>query len=189
MKIWVTSDTHFYHTKLMEYEGRPANFNEVIISNWNKLVAPDDSIIHLGDVILDRHSELQGIMGQLNGRKILCRGNYDYESNEWYMNRGFCFVTDYYVYENVAFSHAPLTPLPYQTFKPQSKDEEFAVKPVDLNIHGHFHRSKDRNRPGVKDPYYGHDYYEQHKDKYHLVQIEDTLAPFLLDDILVTHNL
>ena len=155
----------------------------------NDLVAQDDIVIHLGDVILGRNSELFSIMEQLKGKKILCRGNHDHESDQWYTKRGFDFVCDYYVYNNIAFSHAPLTPLPMQTMKQHSKDEGFVFKTVDLNIHGHFHRGKHRGQPGMRDRYYSNEYFEESRKKYHLVQIEDTLSPVLLSDILAKHEL
>lgn len=30
MKIWLTTDTHFNHKKMIEYCGRPENFEEII---------------------------------------------------------------------------------------------------------------------------------------------------------------
>lgn len=184
MKTFVISDTHFNHAKLMEYENRPENFNELIIKNWNKLVTPEDLVIHLGDVILGRNSELSGITGRLNGTKVLARGNHDNESVGWYMKRGFSFVADYFVFDNIAFSHAPLTPLPNQTLRQRSKEEVFVLKPVDLNIHGHFHRGKHRGQPGMPDRYYDHTYFDANRDKYKLVQIEDTFSPYLLEHLL-----
>lgn len=55
--IYVTSDTHFCHNKPFIYEDRGfkniEEMNDTIIENWNKLVKPDDTVIHLGDVMLN----------------------------------------------------------------------------------------------------------------------------------------
>lgn len=186
MKIFIISDTHWNHENIKKYENRPENFNEVIIRNWQKLVSPEDLVIHLGDVIFARAIELPSIMAQLPGRKILCRGNHDGKGIEYYMEKGFDVVVDYFVYDNIAFSHAPLTPLPYQTAKEKGKDSTFSKKIVDLNIHGHFHRGKHRGKPGFLDKYYEWDYYNSWRKKYHLIQIEDELRPFSLEEVLAT---
>jgi calcineurin-like phosphoesterase family protein len=189
MNIWIISDTHFNHAKMVEYCGRPKNFNDILIKKWNKVVTPDDMVIHLGDVILGQNSALEGILATLPGRKILCRGNHDHESNIWYMNKGFAFVCDYFVYNDLAFSHAPLTPLPNQTIKQHSKDDVFSHKPVRLNIHGHFHNGNHRNNPKIKDRYYDYEYYDKHRSSYHLITIEDgLLSPVSLESLLVVHK-
>lgn len=169
MKVWIISDTHWNHKKILEYENRPANFNEIIIERWNKVVRDTDLVIHLGDVILGHDGDLPGIMAQLRGRKVLCRGNHDHKSDIWFMERGFAFACDYFVYKHIAYSHVPITPLP--------TDAQY-------NIHGHFHRGVHRGPNVVRDDYYDAKYYRENQDKYHLIQIEDTLAPFLLENIL-----
>lgn len=165
--IWVISDTHFYHDNIIKFENRPKDFNEQIIHNWNSLVGHDDTVIHLGDVIfgMNKAENLAKIMRRLNGKKILCIGNHDNAEPMSYMDAGFDFVVDYFVLNGIAFSHAPLTPLP---------------EGVTKNIHGHFHRGVHRN-PDIPDRHYDKDYYKWHEEKYHLIQIEDDLKPVDLE--------
>jgi calcineurin-like phosphoesterase family protein len=174
MKLWVIADTHFYHENIKRYQSRPDDFNEQIIRNWNKLVAYDDVVIHLGDVILGRDQEttLPSIMATLPGKKILCRGNHDPKPAEWYMDRGFDFACDYFVYKDLAFSHAPLTPLPFRALSSNPQ-------PVSRNIHGHFHRSGGGGGETATypDKYYDSAYYRANRGRYILVHIEDTLGP------------
>lgn len=181
MKLWVIADTHFNHENIKHYQCRPHDFNEVIIRNWNKAVAYDDVVIHLGDVILGRDQEqaLPSIMATLPGKKILCRGNHDPKPAEWYMARGFDFACDYYVYRDLAFSHAPLTPLPFRSLSS-------SPQPVRLNVHGHFHRPKDNvgKVAAYPDKYYDSAYYKARRYKYILVHIEDTLGPVPLDGVI-----
>lgn len=183
MRIWIIADTHFYHENIKRYQGRPDDFNEQIIRNWNRLVAYDDVVIHLGDVIfgLDKEQRLPSLMASLPGKKILCRGNHDPKPAEWYMKHGFDFACDYYVYKDIAFSHAPLTPLPPQTLVSDGRL-------VNLNVHGHFHKGGQRQAetpaPIHKDNYYNSTYYRENRDKYLLVQIEDELRPMLLEELL-----
>ncbi len=182
MNIFVISDTHFYHENIKKYENRPEDFNELLIANWNKMVKWNDTVIHLGDVIfgIGKKEKLKSLMTSLNGKKILALGNHDNEKWDYYMDNGFDFACDYYVYRGLAFSHAPLTPLPVQT-------QYNHGKLVDLNIHGHFHRGKHRNPAenlDYKDEYYDYKYWQNNKEKYRLVQIEDELRPFSLEEIL-----
>jgi calcineurin-like phosphoesterase family protein len=140
MKTWVISDTHWRHVNIVKYTGRHVDYEKILRQNWIKAVDQNDLVIHLGDVIFGQDKELHlgGIMEGLPGKKVLCRGNHDLKPADFYMARGFDIVTDYFVYENIAFSHAPLTPLPYQTVKEKNQAGGFILKPVDVNIHGHF---------------------------------------------------
>jgi hypothetical protein len=80
------------------------------------------------------------------------------------MERGFAFACTYLVLQGVVFSHKPITPLP---------------PGCTLNVHGHFHKSEHRDIE-----YRDNDYYHRHRGRYRLVQIEDTLAPLPLADVL-----
>jgi len=163
LKVWVITDTHFNHQKMCEYEDRPENFNELIVANWNRLVGPDDAVIHLGDVIVGQQSEMEAIVRGLNGSKILVRGNHDQESNTYYLRKGFSFVCDTFSMGDVVFSHRPL-----ETFPDGCR----------FNVHGHFHRKGHRYQ----------EYQEFFKDRdlnrYWPIHIEDTFAPVLLRSLL-----
>lgn len=191
MKIFVISDTHFGHANMIPYCGRPENFDEIIISNWNKTVTNDDLVIHLGDVLMGMNSQqrLPSILATLPGKKILCRGNHDAEkkwgNNMNFMEAGFDFVCDSFVYDKFAFSHCPLTPLPKQANLNWQKD-------VELNIHGHFHNNSPKRenlgRDGERD-LYDMQYYFDNEEKYQLIQIEDQLKPFSLEEIMTNRVL
>ena len=60
-KIYIISDTHFNHDKIIELEKRDKNYKNIIMKKWNKNVNDDDIIIHLGDVIFSNASELSEI--------------------------------------------------------------------------------------------------------------------------------
>lgn len=95
-KIWFTSDTHFCHRNIIKYEDRPftdvEQMNSEIIHRWNEVVAPEDTVYHLGDVALGPAERFYPLVAALNGRKILIRGNHDGHSKEWYIARGFAGV-------------------------------------------------------------------------------------------------
>jgi calcineurin-like phosphoesterase family protein len=80
--IWFTSDTHFYHKKIVEYCKRPWNsveeMNEGLIERWNSVVKPDDTIYHLGDFAFAGATKTLDILRRLNGNKRWIRGNHDH---------------------------------------------------------------------------------------------------------------
>ena len=47
-KVFFTSDTHFYHGNIIRFCNRPFEdvemMNETIISNWNRVVGPNDIV-------------------------------------------------------------------------------------------------------------------------------------------------
>lgn len=52
-KVYFTSDTHFYHSNIIDFCKRPfknvEDMNETLIENWNRVVGQDDIVFHLGD--------------------------------------------------------------------------------------------------------------------------------------------
>ncbi|MBF8984337.1 phosphoesterase [Lutibacter sp. B2] len=132
--IYLTSDTHFNHDKIIDYENRPFDnveeMNKILIENWNKTISNKDTIYHLGDFAWGCQEDIQKIGQQLNGYKILIIGNHDSSySKTWWHNVGFndvidggIILDDFYL-----LSHEPLyvnENMPY------------------INIHGHLHNNK-----------------------------------------------
>ncbi len=133
MRIFIISDTHFGHFKLEQLEGRPRNALEKVIKNWNRMVKPDDLVIHLGDYIVGSSSNYEHIIYSLNGRKVLLLGNHDQKSYSWYIKNGFDFACEAFYWEymgkRILFSH-----------EPQEKNTKW-----DINIHGHLHSGRHRD--------------------------------------------
>ena len=136
MQIWIIADTHFWHTMLGRKGYRPLDFTERIIANWQRLVNPEDTVLHLGDVILGRNSTLLDIMTTLPGTKFLIRGNHDSRAG-WFEKRGFAFVCDQLVRGDVLFTHEPVP----HTYR--------------LNVHGHCHGNS------VNLPWYDYNRYRE----------------------------
>jgi calcineurin-like phosphoesterase family protein len=76
--IFFTADTHFNHTNIMKYCGRPfktvEDMNETIISRWNEIVTRGDLVYHLGDF---SWSNGEYFKNRLLGNIILIKGNHD----------------------------------------------------------------------------------------------------------------
>ncbi len=81
MQIWVTSDTHFYHGNIIKYCNRPyvniESMNRDIVQRWNVVVQPQDLVYHLGDVGFGSLTAIGNLVQELNGTKVLIRGNHD----------------------------------------------------------------------------------------------------------------
>lgn len=82
--IWLTSDTHFNHEKIIEFcrsEFKDTNeMNEHIIKVWNEIIQPDDTVFHLGDFAFktgQKKDQVKAIVERLNGKKTLILGNHD----------------------------------------------------------------------------------------------------------------
>ena len=83
MAIWVISDLHLGHANIITYCNRPfasvEEMNHTIISNWNSVVSPDDTVYFLGDFCFGRPGKevSRSYKSQLNGHIHLIRGNHD----------------------------------------------------------------------------------------------------------------
>lgn len=107
MNTWFTSDLHLNHANIIRYCNRPFikpgdltergqwvsreisrercnKMNEVIISNWNARVKPNDTVFHIGDFCFNKSTEGADVTTKsydlekkLNGKIIFLYGNHD----------------------------------------------------------------------------------------------------------------
>lgn len=99
-KEWVTADQHFYHKNILKFCGRDQfkdvyRMNDGLIKYHNELVAPEDTVYHLGDFAMIRKDEimkLNPIMKKLNGTHHLILGNHDEGKPFTYLKIGFMSV-------------------------------------------------------------------------------------------------
>lgn len=114
MKVFVISDTHFGHKNIIQFCNRPfATIDEMdntLIKNWNETVSNKDVVIHLGDVGLGSREKIAAIVAQLNGKKILVKGNHDNWSDDTYRAMGFATVSKFPILYDGFYlcSHTPL---------------------------------------------------------------------------------
>ncbi len=83
MTVYLTSDTHFGHKRILGLypTTRPYTsvdeMNAQLVKQWNQQIKHTDLVYHLGDISLTNFETTMKILYQLNGRKILIRGNHD----------------------------------------------------------------------------------------------------------------
>jgi len=82
-KIWFTSDNHFSHKAIRglcpntRRGETPEEMDELMIAQWQKQVAPEDTVYLLGDVFFCNAERAVSIMDRLPGHKQLIYGNHD----------------------------------------------------------------------------------------------------------------
>lgn len=125
MNVYLITDTHLNHENIKTYCQRPDNYNELIEERWDATVKPEDTVIHLGDVIMGKKAGIKEWLAARPGRKILVRGNHDRQwSNTRWMEEGFDFACDGMKFRRCWLTHEPSTSL---------------ADGCELNIHGHLH--------------------------------------------------
>ncbi|KAB2655089.1 metallophosphoesterase [Brucella tritici] len=82
MSTFLTADTHFGHPLMLTALNRPYShvdeMDEAMISAWNAVVHPKDTVWHLGDFSMKHEQRrVSEIWHALNGRKHLIIGNHD----------------------------------------------------------------------------------------------------------------
>ena len=92
LDTWIISDTHFFHENIGRYCNRPENWQELIIKNWNDLVSPDETVLHLGDFALGNKSNFDLLAGMLNRRLVLIQGNHDRISKSYCETRSVILI-------------------------------------------------------------------------------------------------
>ena len=127
---WIISDTHFFHVNVGRYCNRSDNWQELIIKNWNGLIPPEDTVLHLGDFSFGKRSNFDFLTETLHGKIILLRGNHDRLGRVRYESHGVTIVYEPIFVEldekiKIIFSHWPVVPL----------EDGW------INLHGHIHNN------------------------------------------------
>ncbi len=125
---WIISDTHFFHENIGRYCNCPENWQELIFKNWNELISPNETVLHLGDFALGKKNNFDLLISMLNGRLFLIQGNHDRLSQTYCETHGVTLIKDSIQIEledrlKLIFSHRPIVPL----------EEGW------INLHGHIH--------------------------------------------------
>ena len=137
--IYVWSDIHFGHGNIIKYCNRPFPnrqlMDQCLIGNYQNVVKHDDIVIFGGDIGFMKEHDVNHILNQLPGYKILVYGNHDFHRDgrvyELAFNeRHLCFVIDVEDHDfdyQLLFTHYPLDPT--------------NVPDGCVNVHGHIHNN------------------------------------------------
>ena len=145
-ETYIISDTHFGHGNSLTFkkaDGSPLRdfssaeeMDEHMIKCWNSVVRPEDKVIHLGDVVINK--KFLPVLNRLNGKKKLVCGNHDIFPTAKFLEY-FYDVKAYRVFDKHIFSHVPVHTESIGRFK--------------ANVHGHLH-SNQVMYGAAPDPYY-----------------------------------
>lgn len=145
MAIWITSDTHLYHTNVIRLERYMLDksgysyiktveqYNKMIIDNINMCVHKDDTIYILGDFCFGGYEKIKEMYNSIKGHVVLILGNHDrYSVAEGKKRAGIKEIYEGPIYlpeskGRIILSHYPV--------------KEAYHNPYVFNLHGHLHGS------------------------------------------------
>jgi calcineurin-like phosphoesterase family protein len=154
-KVFFTSDLHFGHELLTQALRKMSakESDELIIENWNSIVTKHDKVYVLGDLTMEKHSNLC-LLKQLRGDITVVGGNHDIQKCCKAITGMNIPVMGVLKYKGFLCTHIPIHPL--------------FLKECRGNIHGHIHvpdseHDYDMTLPAGSDKYYNvncefHDY-------------------------------
>ena len=105
--------------------------SQYMIAKWNGVVAPDDTVYHLGDIaFINDPFLLKGLIDRLNGKIIMTIGNHDRMTVAKYAQAGITAYREPIVYKDeYLLSHRPMFG---DNLRGYAK-----------NVHGHTHNNPD----------------------------------------------
>lgn len=151
MKVFASSDHHFYHKNIIKYAERPFDINnencvidnaKLMIERHNAVVSSDDIVLLVGDLsvgLRGREAHFQQLLKILNGRKILIRGNHDYQPDQFYLDAGFIDVVEYIYAKPFFINHYPCYESKWTKAPEKAMMANLKGKEVKTIIHGHIH--------------------------------------------------
>jgi len=151
MRVFASSDHHFYHKNIIKYAERPFDLDDEncvidcakhMVQKHNDVVTDKDIHLFVGDLsaaLRGRQEHFQSLLKLMKGRKILVRGNHDYEPDEFYLDAGFIDVVDYFDIPPYFINHYPCYKSKWN--KGPEKAMMFKINKNKINtiIHGHIH--------------------------------------------------
>jgi len=151
-RTWVCADHHFGHQNILTFkrdDGTPLRdfkdieeHDETIVKNHNDLVDPKDRVYMLGDIVINRRN--MHILGRLNGRLCLVKGNHDIFKLQDYTP----YFDDIRAYVVQLDQNKNKTILSHIPIHPESLGR------WGTNIHGHLHFRKVLDQTGKEDSQY-----------------------------------
>ena len=125
MNYYLITDSHYGHTKIVQWDGRKEDWEDVLWCRLSQVLREEDVFIHLGDVAFEDEEDWHRYLRCLPGKHILVLGNHDKKSLTFYNKYWDIVVNEFMLYiygVKIIFSHKPVP-----------------ISNADINIHGHFH--------------------------------------------------
>lgn len=156
MTTYFTSDTHYFHKNILNFEDRPyqsvEEMTNSMIDNWNKQVKDHDIVYHLGDLCLSNLENTIHVLERLNGNIVLIQGNHDHSNYYRKINQlGLLYayyevgITMKYEKHQMWLTHYPM---------------DIGLRPRKWSIHGHIHSNEstwdNQINVGVDSPHFKH---------------------------------
>ncbi|MCD8327054.1 MAG: metallophosphoesterase [Lachnospiraceae bacterium] len=143
LMVYFTSDLHFGHSGIITMRKRPfsnvTEMNQILLRNYNALIHRDDTVYILGDIChhlpLD---EANSIIGKMNGKKVLIRGNHDKNYDVKIFEEICDFKTVSLNGQYFALMHYPMMSWPKK-------------KSGSIHLHGHIHADMEYNQRNKED--------------------------------------
>jgi len=146
-ETFIISDQHYGHANALTFkksDGSPLRdfssaeeMNEHMIHCHNSVVRPQDKVIFLGDVAINK--KYLEILRRLNGKKKLIMGNHDIFELKYYAEH-FYEMKAYRVFDKHIMSHIPV--------------HKASIGRFVANVHGHTHSENVLLEDGTVDPHY-----------------------------------
>ena len=175
MSIFVTSDLHFNHKRILEFEPitRPFStleeMNMRIVNNWNSVVKSGDTVYVLGDFILGESdgNEIRNLLNKFeHGNIKLVPGNHDTVAKlKIYKDNNIEILENLYVYNYSKSRKFFLCHYPVLL--------SHGDKVLDYCLHGHTHQ---------------HSNFSEYKYTYHVGMDSHDLTPVCIEDIISEIN-
>lgn len=137
-KLYI-ADWHYGHGNCIHFDNRPfktlEDMNAELVRKWNAVVNPGDTVYTLGDMFWCNTQDAIDTINQLNGQKILIKGNHD-RVRDAMLAKCFVKITDYEEVQdgedNIVLCHYPI---------PCFKNHFYGW----LHFYGHVHTSFEEN--------------------------------------------
>lgn len=141
---WLYSDPHFGHANICKFTNhdgsalRPWDDVDIMDSEmiqwYNETVKPGDKVYFLGDTVINKKHLYK--VGQLNGDKVLIKGNHDIFKLSDY-TEFFRDIRAYHVLNGLIMSHIPV--------------HADSIARFGANVHGHLHGNRVKKAAGFAD--------------------------------------
>ena len=164
--LWVWSDLHFYHKNVINYSKSPfindIVMNTTLVNNFNSVVGKDDISLWIGDIGFGSDKDINYLLDQCNGYKLLVVGNHDLNKGKLRhlnFNEIHLVYNIQYLGQDLMCSHYPVEAVPDNY----------------INVHGHIHA----NNSDVS-------YHKELSDKHRNVNCEfHNYTPIRLSSIII----